>query len=412
MNHPPHDAWHAALHVIKELRAAGFSSLLAGGCVRDKLLSIAPKDFDIATNARPEQIKKTFRRAKLVGAKFGVAVVRQFGHDIEVATFRTDGVYSDGRHPDDVQFGSEVDDAHRRDFTINGMFYDPIDDKIIDYVNGQADLAARVLRTIGEPEDRFAEDHLRMLRAVRFAARLAFQIEPRTLAAIQANAPKLRSISAERIWLELKEILAAPSRALGWGLLCETSIVRHLSDAWPNEELGDEASLAAKRLAALPAKRLPATVGVAALLAGRTSAVVGEIGKSLRLSNREIYTVDWLVSSLAMVQAEATLELADLKLLLRHEAWPELMDLLRADLVARGSRLRAAENLITRADSLASEAIHAPPLLCGDDLMAVGLTPSKALGDLLKAVYRTQLNEEIHTKEEALAWVRRWLSSS
>lgn len=406
MNPPSHDAWNAALHIVKALRDAGFSALLAGGCVRDKLLSLAPKDFDVATSARPEQIKSIFGGAKLVGAKFGVAVVRKFGHDIEVATFRIDGEYSDGRHPDQVEFGSDRDDARRRDFTINGMFYDPIGEEIIDYVDGQADLSARVLRTIGEPEQRFTEDHLRMLRAVRFAARLEFQIEPRTMAAIQAGASNLRSISPERVWLELREILAAPSRATGWRLLCESSLTPHLSDAWPSAEPGDEDSLAAKRLAALPARRLSPSAGLAALLAGTTSAEVADVGKSLRLSNREISTTDWLVSSLTAVQPDATLELADLKLLLRHEAWPELMELLRADQFACGSHLGAAESVLARASSLTAEAINAPPMVSGDDLMAIGLKPSKDLGDLLKAVYRAQLNEELHTKEEALAWVR------
>ncbi|MBU0718712.1 MAG: CCA tRNA nucleotidyltransferase, partial [Planctomycetes bacterium] len=180
-----HTAWDAALQIIKRLRAEGHTALLAGGCVRDRLLAQTPKDFDIVTDAPPERVKEIFPRARKVGAKFGVMLIRKYGFDTEVATFRSDGTYSNGRHPDQVTFSSDIEDAQRRDFTINGLFHDPIEDLVIDYVGGRADLEARILRTIGNPEQRFGEDHLRMLRAVRFASRLGFEIEPTTMAAIR-----------------------------------------------------------------------------------------------------------------------------------------------------------------------------------------------------------------------------------
>ncbi|MCH7994391.1 MAG: CCA tRNA nucleotidyltransferase, partial [Planctomycetes bacterium] len=198
------DARLAALRILEKLRARGHTALLAGGCVRDMLLSIPPKDYDVATDATPKRVVRIFPRSRTVGAKFGVVLVRQYGHDIEVATFRSDGTYSDGRHPDTVVFGTDVEDARRRDFTINGLFFDPIEERVIDHVDGRRDLEAGVIRTIGEPEARFAEDHLRMLRAIRFAARLGFVIEPRTMAAIKCLAQRLGDISTERVWLELE----------------------------------------------------------------------------------------------------------------------------------------------------------------------------------------------------------------
>ena len=215
------DARAAALDIIATLRSAGHIALLAGGCVRDLLLNRTPKDYDVVTDATPRRVKELFPRARQVGAKFGVMLVRRYRHDVEVATFRADGTYSDGRHPDQVTFGTEQEDAARRDFTVNGMFCDPAEERIIDHVGGREDLEAGVIRTIGVPAERFAEDHLRMLRAVRFASTLGFELAPETLAAIRQHAPKLELISAERIWQELVQILVGSARARGWTLLLD-----------------------------------------------------------------------------------------------------------------------------------------------------------------------------------------------
>jgi poly(A) polymerase len=192
------------------LQTAGFSAFWVGGCVRDVLLGREPGDYDIATSARPEQIEKLFKRTVAVGKKFGVMVVLEGGHQFQVATFRAEADYRDGRHPEQVTFGDAQADAQRRDFTVNGLFYDPVAEKLHDWVGGEKDLRAKIIRTIGSPGERFAEDHLRLLRAVRFAAQLGFEIEPQTFAAVRTLAPKIELISAERIRDELIKLFSPP----------------------------------------------------------------------------------------------------------------------------------------------------------------------------------------------------------
>jgi hypothetical protein len=254
MNERRRTARDAAVAVVERLREAGFEALFAGGCVRDMLLDQEPQDYDVATNARPEEIRRLFPRGRLVGAQFGVVLVRRFGWDLEVATYRSDGTYSDGRRPDQVEFGSREEDAQRRDFTINGMFFDPLTEAVIDHVGGRADLDARLIRTIGAPEDRFAEDHLRMLRAVRFAARLGFDVEPPTMTAIQQHAAKLTAISAERIWSELEKILTGAARARGWRLLCEAN----LRPTWRRSSIGRRRSTKRSPAGSKPCPQSPA----------------------------------------------------------------------------------------------------------------------------------------------------------
>ena len=188
----------------------GFAAFWVGGCVRDFLLGREPQDFDIATDAKPEQVEKLFKRTIPVGKKFGVIIVVEGGHQFQVATFRAEADYQDGRRPEKIIFANAEADALRRDFTVNGLFYDPLTEKIHDWVGGEKDLRAKIIRTIGEPEERFGEDHLRLLRAVRFAAQLNFEIEPKTFAAIQKLAPKIKLISAERVRDELIKLFAPP----------------------------------------------------------------------------------------------------------------------------------------------------------------------------------------------------------
>src|ERR1039457_6864889 len=198
-----------AAEIVRHLQTAGFSAFWVGGCVRDFLLGRELGDYDIATSARPEQVEKLFKRTVAVGRKFGVMVVVENGRPFQVATFRAEADYRDGRHPEQVTFGDAEADAQRRDFTVNGLFYDPVAEKLHDWVGGEKDLRAKIIRTIGSPEERFAEDHLRLLRAVRFAAQLGFEIEPRTFAAIKSLAPKIKLISAERIRDELIKLFSA-----------------------------------------------------------------------------------------------------------------------------------------------------------------------------------------------------------
>ena len=398
------DAWAAALYAIRKLRAEGHTALLAGGCVRDRLLNLTPKDYDIATDATPARVKEIFPRARHIGAKFGVMLVRRSGLEIEVTTFRSDGPYSDGRHPDAVTFGTDVQDARRRDFTINGLFLDPIEDRVIDYVGGRKDLDAGVIRTIGDPDRRFAEDHLRMLRAVRFGARLGFAIDSETTEAIRGNASKLESISPERIWLELEEILTAGTRARGWSLLVETELHRYLAHGWmPTDE---ETSLISARLTALPDRAVAASLALASVLGDRLPDEVGDVCRMLRISNRLADAATWLVRSLPVARREAALELADLKVLMAEPSWPELLDLLRIDLAVRGGDPEPFTRLHHRASAISAEWVAPPPLVSGDDLGDLGLPPGPRMGEVLKRLYRAQLNEEITSREEALATAR------
>jgi len=206
----PDSCKNAAAKIVRRLREAGFAAFWVGGCVRDFLLGREPQDYDIATDARPELIEKLFRKTIPVGRKFGVMVVVEDKQQFQVATFRAETDYQDGRRPEKVVFASAEADALRRDFTVNGLFYDPLTEQIHDWVGGERDLRAKIIRTIGAPEERFAEDHLRLLRAVRFAAQLGFEIEPKTFAAVQSLAPKIRLISAERVRDELLKLFAPP----------------------------------------------------------------------------------------------------------------------------------------------------------------------------------------------------------
>ena len=215
----PKDCRSGAISILRKLREAGHETYFAGGCVRDRLLSGSPIEYDIATNATPEDIKKVFPKAHGVGEAFGVMLVRRNDVMYDVATFRSDGSYSDHRHPDSVQFSDAKQDAQRRDFTINGMFEDPIQEMIIDYVDGQADIEARLIRAIGDPQARIEEDHLRMLRAVRFAARFSFAIESDTAEAIREKSHQLIGVSKERIGEEIKKMLLDEHRGVAaWEL--------------------------------------------------------------------------------------------------------------------------------------------------------------------------------------------------
>src|SRR6266478_9441721 len=215
-----------ARKVAARLREQGHIAYFAGGCVRDMVRGLIPKDYDIATDAQPEAVQTLFPRTFAVGAHFGVIIVIENGFQFEVATFRSDHAYIDGRHPTAVHFSSPEEDAQRRDFTINGMFYDPVAEKVIDLVGGRADIDAKLVRAIGDPTRRFTEDRLRMLRAVRFAATLGYEIEKATWEAVVANASSIIQISAERIRAELVRIFLSPERVRGWDLLDSSGLMR------------------------------------------------------------------------------------------------------------------------------------------------------------------------------------------
>ena len=218
----------AARSIVERLRAKGFEALYAGGCVRDHLLGLTPHDYDVATNARPEQVEALFSRTVPVGVQFGVIIVLEAGAEIQVATFRGDGAYHDGRHPESVTYTDAEGDSLRRDFTVNGLFFDPIEEKVLDFVGGRQDLEARLLRAIGNPDERFAEDKLRLLRAVRFATTLGFEIDPETWKEILVWVPEIHAVSAERIREELCKILLSPNRLRGFDLLHESGLLTQI----------------------------------------------------------------------------------------------------------------------------------------------------------------------------------------
>jgi tRNA nucleotidyltransferase/poly(A) polymerase len=408
-----------ALEIVQKLRVAGFEALWAGGCVRDELLGLVPKDYDVATNATPDQIRDTFgrRRTLNVGAAFGVVTVlgpRPAGQ-IEVATFRTDAAYSDGRHPDSVTFTDAQHDAQRRDFTINGLFFDPIIGHVVDYVGGQEDIRHRIVRAIGDPRLRLGEDKLRMLRAVRFAATFDFAIEPATLQAIQDMAAEITTVSAERIGMEIRRMLLDPNRAAALRLLRETSLLAHV--------LTEVASLSpqdfddtARVLAALRDPSLP--LALSALLsteyrvrstepqaqgpslpAPRSPLSAHTVGRRLRYTNKEIERTAWLLNNLPAVTSASQLPWPKLQRLLIHDGAPDLLALHESIAGPDDAALAYCRERL----AWPPERLNPRPLVDGSDLIRHGFAPGPQFSALLEQIRDAQLNAEIHTRDEALA---------
>lgn len=397
----------AAEAIVRTLRDAGHEALFAGGCVRDLLLNCPPTDIDVATSAHPEQVLALFRRTRAVGKQFGVVLVRRGGHEIEVATFRTDASYSDGRHPDAVHYGTAAEDAQRRDFTINGMFYDPLDRRVIDYVEGQRDLERRIIRAIGDPRQRFAEDHLRLLRAIRFSARLGFDIDPATWEAIRQTAPMLRRVSAERIADELSRMLTAPTRARAWEFLIQSNLVAHL---WPGaERLAGRADQIAALLASLPDEI--SFELVLAIVALPDSDEARAVCDALRVSNAVKRSVVWLTDHHADLDLPDEVSTARLKRLMADPEFPDLLLLLRARLLAAGRSDEPWRVICERSAAIPPQDVAPPPLLTGDDLIAMGVPPGPRYKRILDAVYDAQLNGELNDWQAAAAMARRLVAA-
>ncbi len=392
-----------ALEIVRQLRAAGFEALWAGGCVRDQLLNREPKDFDVATNARPEEIQKLFgqRRTLAIGAAFGViGVLSKNIGAVEVATFRSDGAYLDGRHPSSVVFTTAEHDAQRRDFTINGMFFDPLEDRVIDYVGGQTDLAAGVIRAIGDPTARFTEDKLRMLRAVRFATTFDFTIEPATLAAIHNMADEVNVVSAERIGAELTRLFVHPRRSDGLRLLQEAGLLKPL---FP--ELADTASsnTGAWRQILQTLERLESenlSTALAALFVDFTDSgqVAAAVGRRFRFSNKEIDLAVWLTRQLPCIAEAEQLPWPRLQRILTHDGARELMALAQAALGSTHVGVVKCQEFL----ALPVEKLNPPPLLTGDDLVRHGYQPGRHFARLLTAIRDAQLEGQVRNEAEAL----------
>ena len=412
-----------AVDVVRRLRERSFEALWAGGCVRDQLLGHEPKDYDVATSARPDDIRAIFgaRHTVAVGEAFGVVKVRAArrtgNFEVEVATFRQDAPYSDGRHPDSVEFSTPRDDAERRDFTVNGIFYDPLEDRVIDFVGGQNDLARGVIRAIGDPRARFAEDKLRLMRAVRFAAAFEFLLDPATRDAIEAMAPDVTVVSAERIALEMNLMLVHRRRVPAMiqlretGLLAavlpELSVLDKPDAVTATGRPADEAWVETLEvLTVLQGPTFP--LALAALLHGFVdTGGTNMICRRLKLSNRQTQRVRWLVANQnALVDA-------------RRSAWPKLQRLLTTEgidellalheaIAIAGGKEPLDVDYCRELLALPPEELDPPLLLTGDDLIEHGVPRGKRYQHLLTAVRDAQLEKKIGTQREALDLVD-WL---
>lgn len=399
-----------AEQVVQQLRAAGHEALWAGGCVRDELLGRTPKDYDVATSARPEQVRELFgkRRTLAIGAAFGVIAVLggKQREPIEVATFRNDGAYLDGRRPSEVEFSTAEEDAQRRDFTINGLFFDPAEQRVIDYVGGEQDLQAGVVRAIGEARERFTEDKLRMLRAVRFATTFEFSLDEATLSAIRAMASEVTVVSAERIGVELRKILQHAERARGVELLRESQLLQpllpQLTPIATDQETEWQRLLA--RLTALENASMP--VAFAALFCDSVASPhVREAGRSFRFTNKEIDRAAWLVDMLPVVADAMNVPWPRLQRVLVHDGANDLMALANAAFgVDHPGVNRCREKL-----ALPPEELNPPLLVTGDDLVAHGLKPGKHFGQLMDYLRDLQLDGVLHSAEGALRAADTWV---
>lgn len=384
---------------MRRLHEHGHVAYLAGGCVRDELLGEEPKDFDIATDARPDAIRGMFTRTAEVGAAFGVMLVREFGPTIEVATFRADGVYTDNRRPDSVEFSDAERDAQRRDFTINALFIDPLesgDDRVIDFVDGRRDLITKTLRAVGDPEKRLAEDHLRALRAVRFAARYGLEIEPGTAEAIRKHAAELNGVSRERIGSEIHRMLTHPSRARACALLHDLHLARAVFGdvAKYDQEVVSGIADDATHIAALMALFIARGHHPSESAGSRIS----NARRSLLLSNdeREALRDGFDVLRRVITEWDSFGE-AGKKRLASHRGFGDALAVLASIDVSRVAPIRAeVDRLGERFGGLAPQ-----PLLGGDDLIGMGLEPGPMFSAILRSVYDAQLEGRVTDSESA-----------
>lgn len=399
----------AAESIARTLRDAGYEAVFAGGCVRDMLMGREPTDFDVATSAHPDEVMRRFRRTQKVGAKFGVVLVKIGRHTVEVATFRTDLEYEDGRRPVGVQFSSPEEDARRRDFTINGMFIDPFDGHVIDFVGGRADIDARLIRAIGDADRRFGEDHLRLLRAIRFAARFDFEIESRTLEAIRRHAPQLVRIAPERVRVELEKMLTHERRAKAVQLLLDSNLWPHL---WSNAaETVDAVAAALPVLTALPPSAEFET-SMAALLLNVTPPQVEAFLSGVRCSNSTRITVAWLLKNVTAADDPDRLTMSQLKRLMAAHAYSSWLQLLAARTKAGLVDPHSLKRVLERTAAIPPHAVEPPPLLTGHDLTGMGVPAGPVFKTVLDAAYEAQLNETIASREDALALARRLLADA
>ncbi len=424
-----------AARIIDDLRARGRQAYLVGGCVRDLLLGREPQDYDVATDARPEQVVELFPRSQMVGAHFGVVLVRGDGTEVEVATFRSDHAYRDGRRPESVAFETDPrQDVIRRDFTINGLLMDPSSREVLDFVGGRGDLEAGIVRAIGDPGTRFTEDHLRMLRAIRFAARFGFEIEEATFAAIRRLHAKIRQISAERIRDELIRTLTEGGARRGFELLEESGLlavilpeVAAMKGVEQPPEFHPEGDVWIHTLMMLAGLRdaspelalavllhdvgKPPTFRVADRIRFDEHAEVGarmavEILTRLRFSNHQIHRVEELIANHLRFKDVTRMRESKLKRFMRMEGFDEHLELHRLDCTMSHGMLDNYEFLKRKLAEAPREELKPRPLINGRDLIAAGYKPGPEFSRILAAIEDAQLEGRIHSSNEAMALVR------
>jgi poly(A) polymerase len=426
-----------ATRLVERLRAAGHEAFFAGGCVRDMLLGREAHDIDIATSARPEDVQKLFPRTVAIGAAFGVIVVLEADFEFQVATFRSDGAYKDGRHPESVSFTTAEGDAKRRDFTVNGLFYDPIEKQVIDYVGGEADLKEGILRCIGNPEERFSEDKLRLIRCVRFGASLGFQIEEETWKAVCRMAPQITVVSAERLRDELVKIFTHLSRVRGFDLLDASGLLEILlpevtrmkgceqpPDFHPEGDVFVHTRLMLSLLP--PEVSVPLVFSVLLHDTGKpgtfrrdetgrirfnghesvSAEITTTIFERLRFSNSETDATVVGVKNHMSFKDVKNMRVATLKRFLARPTIEDEMELHRVDCLGSHGLLDNHEFLRAKQVEFSNAPLIPPPLITGRDLIANGYKPGPLFKKILEAVEAMQLEGTVTTPAEALAWVK------
>ena len=404
-----------AEQIVQQLADAGYTALWAGGCVRDLLVGREPKDYDVATSARPEQVREVFgkRRTLSVGESFGVIVVLgpKSAGQVEVATFRTDGCYVDGRRPESVVFSSPEEDAQRRDFTINGMFYDPLKKQVMDFVGGERDLAAGVLRAIGDPHARMDEDKLRMLRAVRFAATFEFKLDEATADAVRSMAEQITVVSAERIAQELRRMLVDQQRCRAIEICREIDLlVRVLPELEPVVQDSNRWSRLKSALTLLVNPNFALAFAVLLEAAGEcggedgssVSMLAVQAGRRLKLSNHEIDDAGWLLKHRRSLENASTLPLSKVKRVLAQRLAPDLISLIRVCALSNDEHPSDAMFCDDYLRTTDRNTLDPLPLISGDDLIKAGFRPGPRFKDVLDQVRDAQLDLQITTPTEAM----------
>lgn len=388
-----------AREIVETLRGAGHQAYFVGGCVRDLVMGVEPADYDIATSARPDQVRGIFPRTQSIGARFGVVRVIFKGGLYEVATFRSDAAYVDGRRPTSVTFTGPEDDVRRRDFTINGLLYDPVSDTFIDHVNGRADIERKIVRAIGDPAARFEEDKLRILRAIRFGARPGYRIEPDTWDAVRRMAPMIHQVSRERIRDELVRLLSEGQARRGFQLLAESGL---FSEILPEVTWGAHLDACLGLMGPEP----KADFAMAVLLHECPPAAARGAAERLRLSRRQVDHVESLVRMRPALDEVERMPVSAVKRLLRRHRFEDHLELHRIHAVAAGLPTAAYAFIRERRAAWSDEDLSPEPLISGADLISLGIEPGPPFAKILTAVEDEQLEGRLSTRASALAFVR------